>query len=225
MFHIQHRHAPSSFSSSTSRSKVARPYLNNTSGPGERRWSSHPGHDIASRFQLRCTVLTERQYICNRAERQVSSTCRTTKTPSALWVGSVSRDPVVPSGQQHSLPILNGKYQVPSQRRVLLACPYERTACPFNSASPSLPSLLNDKASSSCLIIEASLFDLNHNAPSSRSERHVSLSSQESRPPRHSGPFLWVGAILVLSVTSLSRILLAPARTGTPLVSCLRNDC
>ena len=111
------------------------------------------------------------------------------------------------------MPILNGKYRVPSQRRVLPACPNERTASIPNSTPPSLLSLPNDKAAS---------FDLNDNVPSFRSERHVSLSSQQGQPPRHSGPFLWEGAILVFSVTSPSRTLLAPARTGTPLVSCLR---
>ena len=86
-----------SFSSRTCRSKVARPHSCNTSGPGERRWPLHPGHDIPSRIKLRCTVLTEQQCIGNRVERQVSLTCLTTKTPSASWMRTVPQGPLVSS--------------------------------------------------------------------------------------------------------------------------------
>ena len=85
-------------------------------------------------------------------------------------------------------------------------------------------SLPNDKVSSSCLIVKVASFYLKHDVLSVQSEQHTSLSSQESWPSRHSGSFLWEGVILVLSVASLSRSLLAKDRKGSPLVACLRND-
>ena len=94
MLHIQHRQALSFLFLKYKPEQGCTPPLQRHESTGECRWPLHTGHYIPSRFQLRCTVLTERQCICNRAERQVSSTCRTTKTPSVSWVGTVPQGPL-----------------------------------------------------------------------------------------------------------------------------------